>query len=100
MGLRPEQPHHGLHHGCHGFPVGPSVPAIRPNVSNNAAGFFPVGLVRMLLNILERPVANPLWDTIIQMVMLPINWAVEKRQEGSGWVMNWMKTRASFEKTH
>jgi hypothetical protein len=24
---------------------------------------------------------------------------VEKRQEGSGWVMNWMKVRTSFEKT-
>jgi hypothetical protein len=49
---------------------------------------FLVGLVRVLLNILEPPVDNPLWDTIIQIVMSPIHWAVEKRQEGSGWVMN------------
>jgi hypothetical protein len=54
----------------------------------------------VLLNILVRPVANPLWDTIIQIVILPIYWAVEKKHEGSGWVMNWMKTRASFENTH
>ncbi len=52
------------------------------------------------MDILVRPVANPLWDTVIQIVILPIHWLVEKRQEGSGWVMNWMEARASFGKTH
>jgi hypothetical protein len=45
---------------------------------------FLVGLVMMMLNIFVRPVANPLWDPIIQIAMLPIHWAMEKTQEGSG----------------
>jgi hypothetical protein len=42
VGLRPEQPHHGLHNRCPGLTVGLSVPA-RSIVSKNAAGSVPGG---------------------------------------------------------
>jgi hypothetical protein len=100
-----EQPHHGLHHHRrHRLPVGPSVLAIRPNVSNNAAGSVPGGTsedaAEHSCTASGQPAPPPPRDTIIVIVRLPIHWAVEKRQEGSGWVMNWMEILASFEKTH
>ena len=90
-----------------GYHLIPLYRLIRPTAVIIILVMFIVSMVRMLLDILVRPIVivrvcgcrfwmfGALWDTAFQDAVSPIRWSVHKEREGTGRINNQMEACAA-----